>query len=469
MDEADKTISDPNLTLQPKVRAERTVRSTSAFSHDVRTSRYVWYVVILLALVNLINYVDRMALAVLAPLIKADLHLSDSQLGLLTGFAFAVFYAICGIPIARWADRASRRDIIALALITWSAMTALTGASQHYLHLLCARIGVAAGEAGSWSPGAALICDYVPLKKRPSMLSVHSFGIYAGILTGMAVTGWLGVTVGWRWTFLVLGLPGLLLALVVRLTLREPKRGQLDAASNETILSFSQTMASLWRCHTYRFLVFWYVANGFVGYGFNQWWPSFYERTFDMNLSTIGVYLGVAFGGGAGAGVLLGGLLANWISLRDVRKPLFFGAGATGLSLPTAMGSLFVSSVELSISLLLLTSILWGVSIGPIVAAQTSVVPARVRSTAGGINIFFTSVLGFGLGPFVVGVLSDVFAPSLGSESLRYALLAPASVIPLMVLALIASGRALPNDLKDAGAAPFVAGAPSHVLRTTED
>jgi predicted MFS family arabinose efflux permease len=426
----------------PEALKAESPRSTQSLAQPA-SSTYVWYVVILLATVNLINYVDRMALAVLAPLIKADLNLSDSQLGLLTGFAFALFYAVCGIPIAQWADRTSRRNIITLALTAWSVMTALSGAAQHFWHLLLTRIGVAAGEAGSWAPGTALLCDYVPVNRRAGILSIFAFGNNAGILVGMTAAGWLGATIGWRWTFLALAIPGMLLAAVVRLTLREPTRGQFDAKPDNVDRSFGETMRLLWRCRTYRFLVFWFVANGFVQTGFSQWWPSFYARSFTTELSMIGMYLGVAYGAGVGTGVLLGGALANRIAQRGLKRPLLVGAAATASSLPAAVGSLFVPTVEMSIGLVLLTSLLWGMSIGPVVAAQASAVPPQVRSTAGGVNIFFTSVVGFGLGPFLVGVLSDLLAPSLGVQALRYALLMPSLVIPAMVLALCGAARAV--------------------------
>jgi predicted MFS family arabinose efflux permease len=417
------------------------------------SARYVWYVALLLAAVNMVNYVDRMAVAVLAPQIKVEFALSDAKLGLLTGFAFAIFYAICGIPIARWADRSIRRNIIALALTTWSLMTALSGAALHFWHLLLARIGVAAGEAGSWAPGASILCDYVPLKRRSGMLAVHAFGNYAGILLGMALTGGLGQALGWRWTFVVLGLPGLALALVVRFTLREPTRGHFDVAkANDTVLSFAETMAFLCRCRTYRLLVLFLVANGFVQYGLSQWWPSFYVRLFGMDLTSVGLYLGICYGAGAGAGVLLGGLVANTVAERDIRLPLMIGGAATALSLPAVLASLFVSSAKVSIALVLLTAVLWGVSNGPVMAAANSVVTSRMRATAGGISIFFISVFGFGLGPFCVGVLSDVLAPSMGVESLRYALLVPICLILVMVIALVVAARALREDLEAVGA-----------------
>lgn len=425
----------------------------SATGRDPKTgqhysARYVWYVVLLLTVVNVFNYVDRMALAVLAPLIKADMDLSDAQLGLLIGFAFALFYAICGIPIARWADRGIRRNIIALALVTWSVFTVASGAAQNFWHLFLARVGVGAGEAGCFPPASSMLCDYVPLKRRSGVFAVHTFGIYAGMMVGMVLAGWLGETIGWRWTFLAFGLPGIAMAILIRLALREPARGFFDVVKdNEPALPFGRTVSVLWRCRTYRLLVLFLVVNGFVQYGLNQWWPSFYTRVFGLNLSSVGFYLGMALGVGSGLGLLIGGLLANKVVQRDVGRPLMIGAVATALALPAAFGTLFVSSALGSVLLVGLTALFWTVSHGPVLATMYSVTRPRMRATAGALYIFLMSVLGFGLGPFCVGSLSDFLAPSLGVQALRYAMLLPICFLPAMVIALYAAAKALPNDL----------------------
>jgi predicted MFS family arabinose efflux permease len=435
------------------VHAASNVEMLPATAGEQPPSRpYVWYAIVLLSTVNVFNYMDRMALSVLLPSIKADLALSDGQLGLLVGFAFSLFYAICGIPIARWADHGIRRDIIALTLGVWSVMTALSGTAQNFWQLFVARVGVGAGEAGSLPPAQSIVCDYVPLKKRAGVFAVHNFGAVAGIMLGMALAGWLGERIGWRWTFVALGIPGMVLAAIVRLTLREPKRGLFDTPyettkgpSRDTAIRF------LWRCRTYRLLLSFLVVNGFVQFGLNQWWPSFYARVFALNAASVGVSLGVAIGVGSGIGVLIGGVLANQTVQRDVRLPLFICAGATLLAIPTVLGSLFVASAAASILLAALTGLFWTVQAGPIIAALYSVALPSMRATAGAVTIFFTSAIGYGLGPFCVGVLSDLLAPALGSQALRYALLAPVSFLPVMIVLLVAAARALPRDLQAIG------------------
>lgn len=411
---------------------------------------YTWYVVALLTVVSIFSYMDRMALAVLAPSIKADLNLSDAQLGLLTGVAFSLFYAVCGIPIARWADRGVRRNIIGLALVAWSVMTAVSGAAQNFTHLFLARVGIGAGEAGCLPPAQSIICDYVPVRRRAGVFAVHNVGNYAGIMVGLVVAGGLGEIVGWRWTFLALGLPGIALAVVVRLTLREPVRGSFDdqTRGDSSRPSLRATLARLWRCKTYRLLLAFYVLNGFVQYGLIQWWPSFYSRVFELNMSSIGLYLGLAIGAGAGTGSLLGGLLAHKVGQRDIGLPLKISAGITLLGLPMALASLFVPSFSDSIVLIFLSSLFWSASNGPVIATAVSVIAPTMRATSSSVIIFATAVMGFGLGPFCVGLVSDLLAPLLGAQALRYALLVPISLVPMMAVVLYAAARTSRNDLR---------------------
>lgn len=420
------------------------------------STTYVWYVIFLLTIVNVFNYMDRMALSVLLPSIKADLVLSDGQVGLLVGFAFALFYAICGIPIARYADRGIRRNVIVISLAVWSAMTALSGAAQNFWQLFLARVGVGAGEAGGLPPAQSILCDYVPVERRSGVFAIHSFGLIAGMMIGMALAGRLAETIGWRWTFVALGLPGIAVAFIVRLTLREPARGALDTKaggsetkeSGGTSLSPRATLSVLWQCKTYRLLMLSTVLHGFIYCALTQWWPSFYARSFGLSLSEVGLYLGVGLGSGSGLGMLIGGLLSNKGAQRDTKLPLILGAIGMCLAIPASLGSLFSSSVGLSLMLVFVTGLLWSVPSGAQVATLYSVVKPSMRATAGAISIFFSSVVGFGLGPSFVGVLSDALASQLGIESLRYALLAPICLMPIPATILYVAARASTADIQ---------------------
>lgn len=416
-------------------------------AHRPHSPVYVWYVILLLFAVNVFNYVDRMALAVLSPSIKADLDLSDGGLGLLVGFAFFLFYALCGIPIARHADKGIRRNIIAVALATWSVMTALSGAAQNFWHLFIARVGVGSGEAGCIPPAQSLICDYVPPRRRSGVFAFHNFGLIAGMMVGMALAGQLGELIGWRWTFVALGVPGLGLAMLVRLTLREPARGHFDHEGSAG-LSLRKTLSILWSCKTYRLLMTFSVVNGFVQYGVTQWWPSFYSRSFGLGMSSVGTYLGFAIGLGSAIGMLVGGMVANRVARRDVKLPLLISAASTTLALPTALGSLVAATISTSVVCVAMTAMFWSVSAGPSIAALYSVVTARMRATAGAMTIFVVAVFGYGLGPFCVGVLSDSLTPVFGMQGLRNALFVPVSLLPLAALALCMAATALPAELR---------------------
>jgi predicted MFS family arabinose efflux permease len=438
--------ADPALTDAERRRSPASSTST------------VWYAISVLTVVNVFNYMDRMALSVLMPHIKADLHLTDTQLGLLVGFAFSLFYAVCTVPIARWADRGVRRDIIALAMAIWSVMTALSGAAQNFWQLLVARVGVGAGEAGCIPPSQSMICDYVPLERRPGIFAIHAFGASIGMMLGVSAAAWLGATIGWRWTFVALGLPGIAVAMIVRSTLPEPARGALDSpVSSNAAASFRETISFLWRCRSYRRVMVFAVGNGFLQYGMLQWWPSFYQRVFAIDASSMGLSLGMAIGVGTGAGVLIGGVLANKAAQRDARLPLLIAAAAVLLALPTAIGALLVPMASVSILLVGLLQFLLGATQAPAIATVYSVVIPSVRATAGSINLFFMSAIGFGLGPFCMGVLSDLLQPTFGAEALRYALLIPLCLLPLMVAALGMASRSVANDLKAVTAGPRVA------------
>jgi predicted MFS family arabinose efflux permease len=358
-----------------------------------------------------------------------------------------LFYAVCGIPIARWADRGVRRNIIALALATWSAMTAVSGLANTFWQLFLARVGVGVGEAGCLAPAQSMICDYVRPKQRGGIYALHTFGLLVGMMLGMTLAGRLGDSLGWRATFLVLGIPGVALAGLVRLTLREPTRGRFDAgASERSPLPLGSTLRELARCRPYRVIATFLAASGFVNFGLFQWWPSLFARVFGASVTQLGTRLGVAIAVGSGVGLLIGGVLSNKVASRDARLPLLIGAVTMALAIPTALGSLFSSSLLVSILLVGLTGLLWSVASGPSIAMLYSSLPPHMRATGGAISLFATAILGQGLGPFCVGWLSDVLGPTLGVDALRYALLAPVCVLPIMVITLWVAANATTNS-----------------------
>ncbi len=409
---------------------------------------YAFYIVFLLGIVGIFNAMDRVALSMLAPAIKADMHFTDAQLGLLVGLAFSLFYAVCGIPIARLADRGNRRNIIAAALAVWSLMTALTGAATNFWHLLLARIGVAAGESGALAPSASIISDCAPVERRALLFSFHAFGIAAGTAVGVILMGRLNDAIGWRWTFVALGLPGMAFALVLLFTLKEPVRGAFDGGRHaEPQPSLLGVVRALWRCDTYKRIILFNVIIGFVVTAQGQWWPSFFSRIHGWSASEIGLYFGIAGAIGSPIGLLGGGFLANTVARRHAKLPLSLSALFIFLALFTTAAALLAPSPLMSMAFLTVTGVFTSAIAPPTIAAVYSVVRANMRATAGTIAGLFTAALGTGIGAFVLGWLSDVLAARFGDQSLRYAMLAPLPLVAVAAGALWFAAQSLTKDL----------------------
>ena len=409
------------------------------------------YVLCLLALVNRINYVDRMALSILLPAIKRDLHLSDTDLGVLTGFAFATFYAVFGLPIARWADRGVRRTIISLSLAMRSTMASLSGAALNFLHLFLARVGVGIGEAGCIPPSHSLISDYVPQIRRAGALAVNTAGAAVGIIVGLASGGWLSSQFGWRLTLLVLGLPGLFIAVIVRFTLREPQRGLSDGVSHVSreLMPLGLTIRSLLKCRSYVQLAAIIASATFASLGLNQWLPSFYTRTFGMDVAVAGLCFGPAYGVGATLGTLGGGLLANRMSTRDIRHPLRLASVCFAAAIPMGL-VIFLAPPAWALGANFLFATILSIPSGAQFPSVQAVMPAQSRAVASAITMFCASVAGIGTSPFFICVASDVLAPTLGGESLRYALMLSTGFLAWPIFHCRLATKFLQTDLTDA-------------------
>ena len=397
---------------------------------------YVAYVILVLTTANIFNYMDRMAMSVLLPSVKRDLALTDGQLGILVGIAFSLFYAVCGIPLASLADRGHRRSVIAGALAVWSVMTALCGWAQNFLQLLAARVGAGAGEAGCVAPAQSLICDYVEPRKRATAFTVLSFGVVLGTMLGLGLAGLLAARIGWRWTFVAFALPGFLFAFVVRFTVQEPVQGAtedrpIDAAGPRLHIA----IATLSKNAAYRRVVLFFVLNGFAQLGIMQWLPSLLVRSFELRLDYAGVMLGVAVGAGSASGLVIGGFIAHRFEREGIKYPLLIAACSLLASAPVALGAIFAPSAPSALGLILLVLLLWYVPAGSVTAALYSVVRPDMRSVAGALTIFLTSIIGFGMGPTSVGLLSDYLARRTGQDSLAIALLLPvAALVPAAIL-----------------------------------
>jgi predicted MFS family arabinose efflux permease len=418
-------------------------------SQHYRSDGRAYYALFILTIVYSFNFIDRQLLAILQESIKAELLLSDTQLGLLTGFAFALFYVTAGIPIARWADAGNRRNIVALAVFIWSFMTAISGLVQNYLQLLMARIGVGVGEAGGSPPSHSMISDMFPAERRASALGFYSTGVSIGILFGFLMGGWLNEFFGWRVAFFVVGVPGVLLAVVVRYTLREPRRGLSEnREDNPEPVAVKEVVALLWSRRSFRHMAWAGALSAFAGYSVANWSASFIIRSYGMSTGELGTWLALIIGVGGAVGVFGGGLLADKLAAKDTRWYVLLPALAGVISLPFAAGVYLVDNVYASLLLMIIPAIQSNVFLGNTLAVSHSLVGLRMRAMASAILFFIFNLVGLGAGPWSVGLLSDLLAPQFGDESLRYAMLA---LVPLMVslsaLHFYLSSRHLKRDL----------------------
>ncbi len=383
-----------------------------------------YYTLVVLTIVYSFNFIDRQLLAILQESIKADLALSDSQLGLLTGFAFAVFYVTAGIPIARWADRGNRRNIVALSLFIWSFMTAISGFVQNYLQLLLARVGVGIGEAGGSPPSHAIISDIFGPDERAGAIGFYSMGVSIGILFGFLAGGWLNEFFGWRVAFLVVGVPGILLAFVVRYSVAEPGRGLSEQRQdNEAVVPLRDVLILLWSRRAFRHMALGAGLNAFAGYSTSNWVASFMIRSHGMTTGELGTWLSLTIGLGGAVGVFCGGLLADRLARRDRRWYMWLPALTGFICVPFMVAIYLVPSAYASLLLGIVPGVLFNIYLGNTIATTHGLVGLRMRALSSAILFLIINIIGLGLGPWSTGLLSDYLQASLGADSLRYAML----------------------------------------------
>ena len=398
--------------------------SSGAGANPYASKPYRSYALVVLTIVYTFNFVDRQLLAILQESIKADLVLSDGQLGLLTGFAFALFYVTAGIPIARWADTSNRKNIIAGAVGLWSLMTAASGLAQNYLHLLLARIGVGVGEAGGSPPAHSMISDMYPETQRASALAFYAMGVNFGIMLGFFAGGWLNEVFDWRTAFFVVGLPGVLVSVVVLMSVREPIRGLAEARSVADAVPVGDVIKLLWSRISFRHIAFGAALNAFAGYSTSSWTASFMIRTHDMTTGELGTWLGVILGGAGAIGVFAGGVIADRLGAKDRRWHMWLPTITGVITIPFMVAVYLVDNPYVALTLSIVPGVLFNVYLGNALAITHGLVGLRMRALASAILFFVLNIIGLGMGPWAVGVLSDTLAADFGDESLRYAMLA---------------------------------------------
>lgn len=395
---------------------------------------YNYYVLIVLTFVYVLNIADRQILVVLQESIKKDLHFSDSQLGVLSGLAFAIFYTILGIPIARLADRKNRRNVIVVAMIIWSVMTAVCGTVTRFGYLLLARIGVGVGEAGCTPPAVSMISDLFAQKKRGMAMAIYTLGVTLGTVLGFGLGGYLNQLYGWRITFLAVGIPGVLIALLVRLTVKEPIRGAADgiAASGE-VAPFKDALREMWASPAFVYMALGTAVLGMGVYGISNWSAPFYERVHNMTSAEVGKWLAVAALFGSSIGSFSGGFLADKLSQRSARWHLWVPAFAALLSIPLMGTSFWAESKVTSFVLFGVAWLFGSMWYPPIIALSQGLVTPRNRALSVAIILFLLNFVGMGMGPTVIGIMSDIFQVEHGTNSLRIS-------FSIMLLAYLGAG-----------------------------
>lgn len=396
--------------------------SPAADSAAARTRTMLW----VLLVVYIFNFLDRQIVNILAEPIKGDLGLSDTELGLLAGPAFAVFYALLGIPIARYADKdgTNRVRLIAAALAVWSAMTAVCGLAQNFVQLLFARIGVGVGEAGCTPAAHSLITDSVPAEKRSSAIAFYGMGVPIGSLLGLIIGGIVNDLYGWRVALMLVGLPGLLLALFILFVLREPRhlRPAEAVAAAPAQLSTGAALKEIFASRAFVFILIAASVTAFLGYGKALWTISFFIRSHGLSTTEAGLSMAVVLGLAGVLGTWLGGKMADVFGKRDKKHILTFPAYGMAVGAPILFLGYYMDNWIVAVALLIVPTVLNTAYYGPAYGCVQGLVRPQARAVAASIMLFGQNLIGLGFGPFLFGVLSDALAPAYGQESVRYVL-----------------------------------------------
>ena len=427
-------------------------------THDHRAYRnktYRYFVLGILTLVYTFNFVDRQIITILGEFVIADLGLSDAQFGALSGIAFAAIYCVLGIPVAAWADRGNRRSIIALALAVWSTMTMLCGGAQNFAQLFAARFGVGAGEAGGSPPAHSMISDIFPENERATALSIYSMGVYAGVLIGLAGGAYLVELFSWRVAFVVVGAPGVLLAIVLRMVVKEPPRGMAEQRTDAERASIKDVFHLLLKRKAFVHLSFACALHAFVTYGLGGFMPLFLRRVHDMPLTDVGLIYGLMAGLGGMMGTLAGGYASDTMARRtgDKNWYLWVCIVSTLAAIPFALLTFLVMPTGLSAALSYFLPVFFsGFFLAPSIALTHGMVGLRMRALSSAILFFILNLIGLGIGPIATGWLSDYFEPQFGADSIRYALAATVLVNVWCAAHYLYASRYLKNALDNAPA-----------------
>ncbi len=389
---------------------------------------YRYFVLGVLLLAYVFAFIDRQLMSILLEPIKAEFGASDTAMGFLTGLAFALFYATLGVPVARLADNWSRRNVLAISMVVWSAATALCGLAASFWQLALYRVGVGIGEAGGTPPSHSLIASYFPADERATAMGIYGTGSQIGILIGLFGGAVIAAEMGWRWAFILFGVPGVLIGALVAVLIKEPPRLAPPKRSK-----LSADIARLWRIPSFAPIAFATSLTSIAGFGMGTWFPSFLLRVHGLSLTEAGLLLGLAGTTGALIGAVSGGVLCDRLIKKDLAWQLKLPAAGAGLSAiflgiflvypeghNVMVGELRVPVASAFQFLGAVVSALW---IGPAFSAVQTLTPVHLRSQASALLLLLLNLIGFGIGPVLVGFLSDQLTPLFGAQAIRYAML----------------------------------------------
>ena len=396
----------------------------------------------MLLLVYSFNFLDRQILSILAQPVKADLGLTDAQLGMLGGLAFAILYSTLAIPLALLADRTSRTWVITVSLAVWSGFTALCGAAGSFTQMFLFRLGVGVGEAGGVAPSYALIADTFRPEWRARALAIYSLGIPLGAAAGVLLGGYIAAAVEWRTAFFAVGIAGLAIAPAFRWLVRDPPRAA-PAADREPI---GRVFAILAAKPAFWLLAFGAAAGSMCGYGVAFWLPSLMMRSFGLTLVGTGQFIGALLLSGGVAGILLGGALGDRLGARDRRWYALLPALCYVAGTPLFIAGVLSGSATAAFALFVVPQALVYVWLGPVLTAVQHLVPAHMRATASASFLLINNLIGLGLGSWVIGRLSDALAPAYGDQSLRYAIAAGLCLYLIAGALMALASRRLARD-----------------------
>lgn len=428
---------------------------TDNFDNTPNSRRYAWFVLVMMVLLYLVNYADRYVAVGLLEEIKKTFEVSDTYMGFLVGPAFAIIYTLLAIPIARFADRHNRVKIIVTGAIVWSVFTVLSGLTQTPATFALARLGVGVGEAAFLAPAFSILSDYFAPKKRALAFAILNFGVYFGQIFGLVGGAAIAEAFHWRTAFLALGAPGILLAIITIMFVKEPKRGRLDIAPAHAELrdpfvqlSFGETFAALWSRRSFRLMTFGTAFGGFASYGFGYWAPTLFARAFDLSLTEANSrYGGPSFIAGITGAIILG-FLCDRLASKDVRWPFRLCAiGLTGFCI-TMLLLCFTDSVTVATLLTFPAGLLAGGWVIAMQSALQDLLPAKARATGTAIWAFALTFTGLAIGVQFAGIATDYLSAEYGEQAIRYSLaLVLLGNIPAVLMILMA-GQTVDADRK---------------------